>query len=639
MSSQFNFHSFSYRFLLILITCLSWGALQAADNAEIKLVEPDFYVQGISSKLILENTSVNDQVYVNGKIIGFEIEKHDLVIEYVFNSGDILEIRRDNDILIEKKIRAIPLWLSILPPLIAIALALIFREVISSLFVGIYLGALIPAIYMDGWASPFTALFSLMDRYILSALFNTGHLSVIVFSMLIGACVHVISKNGGMKGVVLILSRYAKSRRSGQFVAWLLGILIFFDDYANTLIVGNTMRPITDRLKISRAKLSYIVDSTAAPIAAIAFVTTWIGAELGYIEDGINSIAAINQNVYEVFLYSLQYSFYPILTLIFIGMLIYMKRDFGPMFSAETEAIESKEGQSGHHINVTENEMRDFEPDESVPVRWYNAVLPVLVIIFGTIFGLLHTGWNEATWSNPDAGFLSKLSDTIGNADAYKALLWASILGLTTAITLSLGQKILNLQQAVGSTIKGFNTMLTAMIILVLAWSLSIVTQDLHTADFLTDLISGNMTPYLFPAATFILSALVSFSTGSSWGSMAIIYPLMLPLSWTLCQESGLDHAESLVIFYNTVSTVLAGSVLGDHCSPISDTTILSSLASSCDHIEHVRTQLPYALTVGVIGLLLGTIPSAFGLPPVLCLLVSSAAMYFVIKRFGRSTA
>jgi Na+/H+ antiporter NhaC len=168
---------------------------------------------------------------------------------------------------------------------------------------------------------------------------------------------------------------------------------------------------------------------------------------------------------------------------------------------------------------------------------------------------------------------------------------------------------------------------------------LSIVTEDLHTADFLTELISGNMTPYLFPAAIFILAGLVSFSTGSSWGSMAILYPLMLPLSWTICKDSGLDHAASMIIFYNTVSSVLAGSVLGDHCSPISDTTILSSLASSCDHIEHVRTQLPYALTVGMTGLILGTIPTAFGVPPLLCLLVSTGALFFVIRQFGRSTA
>ena len=638
-----NFHSrtpfFFWRLTLIIIASISWIGVHASDIGEMNLNEPQFYMEGIEAEIILEGSQSNEQVFVNGKRINCESENGDLVIKHTFGSDDLLVIKRNNDVLFEKRIRVIPIWLSILPPLIAIALALIFREVISSLFIGIYLGAFIPAVYMDGWASPFTALFSLMDRYVLNALNNTGHLSVIVFSMLIGACVHVISKNGGMNGVVAVLSNYAKSRRSGQFVTWLLGVLIFFDDYANTLIVGNTMRPITDRLRISRAKLSYIVDSTAAPIAAIAFVTTWIGAELGYIEDGISAIDGINQNVYEVFLYSLQFSFYPLLTLIFIAMLIYMKKDFGPMYGAETAVIESEVNSAEQHINVSENEMRDFEPDEKIPVRWFNAVIPVLVIIFCTIFGLIQTGWDDSIWANPDSGFFGKLSDTIGQADAYKALLWSSILGLVTAILLSLGQKLLNLQQAIGSVINGFKTMLTAMIILVLAWSLSNVTEDLHTADFLTELISGNMTPYLFPAAIFVLAGLVSFSTGSSWGSMAILYPLMLPLSWTICQESGLDYSASMLIFYNTVSSVLAGSVLGDHCSPISDTTILSSLASSCDHIEHVRTQMPYALTVGAVGTLLGTIPSAFGVPPLLCFLAATLALFVLIRQFGRSTA
>lgn len=575
------------------------------------------------------------EVSVDDKIIQVNEESGKQFFNLTLHSGQEISIISDGKEVLNKKVKTIPLWLSILPPLLAIVLALVFKEVITSLFIGLFVGTLIPAIYNDGIAGIFTALLSIVDKYIINALNNRGHLSVIVFSMLIGATVTVISKNGGMKGVVEHLSKYAKSRRSGQFVTWLLGILIFFDDYANTLIVGNTMRPITDKLKISREKLSYIVDSTAAPIAAIAFVTTWIGAELGYIEEGMQNLTGINESVYHIFLNSLQYSFYPILTLLFIVMLIFLKKDFGPMVLAETKAVNSSE--IDQLITVNQNEMKDFEPDDKTKFKWYNAAIPVFVIISVTMVSLVYTGYDSDVWQQTGISFAKKLSDTIGQADSYTALLWSSIIGLLTAVFLSLTQRLLSIHQVVGSIISGFKTMLTAMIILVLAWSLSNITSDLHTADFLTNLISGHMSPFIFPAVTFVLSALVAFATGSSWGTMAILYPLLMPLSWEICGDYNLEYSTSISIFYNTVSCVLAGSVLGDHCSPISDTTILSSLASSCNHIEHVRTQLPYALTVGLIALFLGTLPSAFGVSPILCFIISIATLYFIIVKFGKN--
>ncbi len=416
---------------------------------------------------------------------------------------------------------------------------------------------------------------------------------------------------------------------------WFLGIAIFFDDYANTLIVGNTMRPVTDKLRISREKLAYIVDSTAAPIAAIAFITTWIGAELGYIQDGVNAIPGLDASVYGIFLNSLQFSFYPVFTLIFIAMLVWMKRDFGPMLGAERTAISRKSGDD-LTVNVSDQEMKDFEPDEKTPQRSFNAVIPVLSIIVITVIGLLSTGHDDSVWSDQSIGFFKKLSTTIGLADPYKALLWSSLSGLVIAAILTLTQKLLNVQETVGSILKGFKTMLTAMIILILAWSLSAITEDLHTADFLTGSISGALSPYALPVATFILAGFISFATGSSWGTMAILYPMILPLSWSISSGAGFEQAESLHIFYNVTSCVLAGSVLGDHCSPISDTTILSSLASSCNHIDHVRTQLPYALSVGIIAILIGTIPSSFGFPFYASLLIGIGLMYAVIRYFGK---
>jgi Na+/H+ antiporter NhaC len=449
--------------------------------------------------------------------------------------------------------------------------------------------------------------------------------------MMIGAMVTLISHNGGMRGVVNILARYAKSPRSGQFVTWMLGMAIFFDDYANTLVVGNTMRPVTDRLNISREKLSYIVDSTAAPVAAIAFVTTWIGAELSYIQDGI-SVIGLNESAYDIFLNSLQFSFYPVLALLFILILVQSNRDFGPMLTAERNA--RKKISVTNHPNVVDESLEKTEGKE----RWYNAAIPVIVIVIGTIAGLISTGLQNVG-CDESIGFLKNLSSVIGQADSYKALLWSSLAGVVVAITLTLSQRLLTLKGSMDSLVKGFKTMLTAVLILVLAWSIALITKYMHTADFVSRiLITINMAPYLVPSFTFLLGAFVAFSTGSSWGTMAILYPLVLPSSWLLSQQYGLDYDQSMNIFYNVVSTVLAGSVLGDHCSPISDTTILSSLASSCNHIEHVRTQLPYALTVGVVAVLFGTLPAAYGVPTYILFPLSLLVLYLIVRFFGKKT-
>lgn len=532
-------------------------------------------------------------------------------------------------------INLIPLWLSIIPPLLAIILALVFKEVVTSLLIGIFSGVFIIHIYFNSfWMALISSFTSLIDHYILNSLNDSGHLSIIIFSTLIGGMVSVISKNGGMQGVVNRISKFAKTPKSGQLATWFLGIAIFFDDYANTLIVGNTMRPITDRLKISREKLAYLVDSTAAPIAAIAFVTTWIGAELGYIESGIATIEGLNEGVYSIFLSSLAYSFYPIFALLFMLILILRERDFGPMYHAEKEARMS-DVMTIDPLNLNE-ELDEFTAKEGIPHKAFNAIVPVSVVILGTIIGLISTGWDTTVIDDSSISLSRTMSTIIGNADSYKALLWSSLAGLFMAIILSVSQKIMSIHQSINAAVGGFKTMLTAVIILVLAWSLALVIEDLHTADFLTSIMSDNVSPYFVPTLTFLLAAVVAFSTGSSWGTMAILYPLMLPSSWAICLTAGIPEVETLSIFHNVVACVLAGAVLGDHCSPISDTTILSSLASSCNHISHVRTQMPYALTVGAVAILFGIIPAAFGIPFWITLPCGIIAMYLIIGKVGK---
>lgn len=577
------------------------------------------------------------QVRVNNEIMDVEIFNRKGSIPVTFDKSENLEICWDGHCFTSHA-TPIPLWMSVLPPLIAILFALLFREVFSALFIGLLTGTTIISWYQGHvlFVAVFKGIFLLIDTYIIESLNNTDHLSIIVFSMLIGAMVNVITRNGGMKGVVNILARHAKNSRSGQFITWLMGILIFFDDYANTLVVGNTMRPMTDRLRISREKLAYLVDSTAAPIASIAFVTTWIGAELSYIQDGINTLG-LNQTAYSVFFSSLQYSFYPVLALMFILILVFTGSDFGPMRKAEMRAREGKgEVITTDGGNSFSNELNETE----IRPHWYNAVIPVLIIILGTLAGLLYTGWDAAIWQDPSLAFTKKLSMTIGQSNAYKSLLWSSLGGVLTALLLTLSQRLLSLKDSLDSLINGFRTMLTAIVILIMAWSIALVTQHMHTASFISEvMLRIALSPYLVPAITFVLAALIAFSTGSSWGTMAILYPLILPSSWLIAQDSGLDHGTSLSIFYNVVSCVLAGSVLGDHCSPISDTTILSSLASSCNHIEHVRTQLPYALTVGIVAIAAGTIPSAYGVSSYILFPVSLVILILLVRVFGRKVS
>lgn len=615
-----------YFFLLLFLFASFLGYSQA------ELTLPEVIIEGVEVEIEVAGCSPESILKIGEKSI--PIKNSTEKIPFTFYEEMNVHLLSGNE-QIEGKVNPIPLWLSILPPLLAILLALLFKEVVTSLLVGVFVGACIIHTHSNGFLIGILhAFMATIDHYLIDAVNDEGHLSIILFSMLIGAMVSVISKNGGMQGVVNRISAYATNARSGQFATWFLGIAIFFDDYANTLIVGNTMRPITDRLKISREKLAYLVDSTAAPIAAIAFVTTWIGAELGYIESGIAAIPAIEEGVYTIFISSLAYSFYPILALIFMFILIYKESDFGPMLSAERRARATNEVKE---VDEKAKKMaEEFEAAENIPHKSFNAIVPILVVVFGTVLGLFYTGWDSELWENREIGLGRKISAIIGNADSYLALLWSSLAALLVAVLMSISQKLLKLEEAVEASIHGFKTMLSAIIILCLAWALALVIEDLHTADFLTSLLSTNASPYFIPTLTFLLAAIVAFSTGSSWGTMAILYPLMLPAAWQICQGSGLEYSTSLEIFHNVVACVLAGAVLGDHCSPISDTTILSSLASSCNHIDHVRTQMPYALTVGSVAIVFGTIPSAFGMPFWITLPISVLILFLIVKFVGR---
>ncbi len=573
------------------------------------------------------------------RVDGRSVETHDLpagahslkVDAEIERGRHTIEVTAPGAGAAEVAVSVLPGWVSVLPPLIAICLALVFKDVLISLFLGIMSGAFL----LFGWA-PWTALARTIDTLVAPTLTDFDRARILIFTTLLGGMVGLITKSGGTQGIVNRVARFATSARRGQLATWVMGVLVFFDDYANTLIVGPTMRPITDRLRVSREKLAYIVDSTAAPIASVIPISTWIGFEVGLIEASFSQLD-LGYNAYTTFIASIAYRFYPIFALVLGFTIAYSCRDFGPMFKAEKRASDTGKVIAEGDVPLADYDNEIANPPEDAPRRARNALLPILTVIAVTIAGLFvsgKTGVDRADYSSS----LAWLRDVFSNADSYNALLWASLSGVIVALLLAVTQRILSVRTATGAMVHGFKSMLMALVVLVLAWSIGEVCGQLHTADYVVGLTRGVLSPQLLPALVFFLSAATAFATGTSWGTMGILMPLVIPISHGLALDAGLaiDGRAFYVLLLGTISSVLAGSVWGDHCSPISDTTILSSMASGCDHIAHVKTQMPYALAAGFLGVLIGDLPTAYGLSPWASILVGSAIIVAVVRWRGR---
>jgi Na+/H+ antiporter NhaC len=531
----------------------------------------------------------------------------------------------------EKEILRISGWTSLLPPLTAILLALIFRQVVLALLSGIWIGALILNNY-----NPLTASVRLLDRYIVGSINNHDHVMIIVFSLLLGGMVGIISRSGGAEGIVSALAKYADNRKKGQFYTALMGILIFFDDYANTLIVGNTMRPLTDKLKISREKLSYIVDSTAAPVVSLMFISTWIGYEVSLIQDSFDAMGYTG-NGYIAWIQSVPYRFYTILAVVFVFLISLMSRDFGPMLTAERRVVrEGKLFRDGARpLMDTDYQSSEHEDDK---LRWYNALIPIITVIAVVFGGLFYTGYQasvEGGMLDDSLSLLRRLSVIVGNADSFSSLLWGSASGVLVAGILALGQKLLTLNGVIEAWLGGMRSMLIAVVILTLAWGIGNICMEMDTAGFVISLTRGILSIHFLPMIVFITAAAVAFSTGTSWGTMAILFPIVLPLAGKLSAEPGMSEANHII--FATIAAVLSGSVFGDHCSPISDTTIMSSMASGADHVDHVRTQLPYSLFVAFVAIAIGYLPAGWDFSPWFGVILGTFAMAGTLYLFGKN--
>jgi len=517
-----------------------------------------------------------------------------------------------------------PSWVSLLPPITAITLAMITKQAHLSLYIGILIGAC----FVTGGI--WSGIAASLDSYLVKSLAGSeSHTAILLFTMAFGGLIGVLSANGSLKGVIHAVSKYATNNFRGQLITALMGLVIFFDDYSNSLLVGNMMRPFTDKVKVSREKLSYLVDSTAAPVASLAAVSTWSIFQMSLL-DAPYAQYGITQSTYMTFLQSIPYSFYCIIAIVFLFMTVIMKKEYGPMLEAETRSQQTGEVLSAHAQPMMDKELiRTL--DSSVTSHWSNAAIPITLVLSITISGLFVTGIQGlepgAEWS-----FINIISASNPNT----ALIWGSFLSGFSAIFLSLVRGLLDLRRAMDAWIDGARSMVMACIILILAWTIGDVCSDIKTAEYIVESTKNFLSPALLPAITFLTAAMISFSTGSSWATMSILVPVTVPMAIQLMGGEPNAVVQS-PIFISTFAAVLSGSVFGDHSSPIADTTVLSSTATAADHIDHVKTQLPYALVCGIIALVAGYLMTGMEVNVSVSILVGCVLAFVFLKVFGKS--
>jgi len=522
--------------------------------------------------------------------------------------------------------RAIPGIWSLAPPVLAILLAVLFRQVVLALVAGVWSGSTLLLNF-----NPLAGFFEVGSRYVIGAVTDSDRAHIIIFSMMFGGLAGLLSRSGGARGFAQLITSFARTARRGQVSTMVTALVVFFDDYANVIIRGNLMRPITDGLRVSREKLAFLTDTGAASVASTVIVSTWVGYEVGLIDQGLELIDYPEAG-YSVFLRTIPYRFYPIFSFALALAVGFLGRDFGPMRAAEERARRLNQPLRPGSEPATESLDEDPGVERVSSGLWMGGVFPVLAVLVTAGIAIWLTGTNALAAEGVAA---YGLREVVTNSDSYVSLLWASVAGCVTGIVLAVARRILTLGAAIGAWIAGLKSMVLAIVILVLAWCIGDVTAELHAAQYLVQVLQNVLNPSLLPTLTFVVAGVMAFATGTSWATMAVLMPLVIPLSHALAQNAGLAVAVSDPILMGVVGAVLAGAVFGDHCSPISDTTVLSSMASACDHLDHVKTQLPYALSAAGIAIVLGILPTSFGVSPGIALIVGIAAAVLVVRLVG----
>lgn len=528
--------------------------------------------------------------------------------------------------------------LTLIPPVVAIVLAFLTKNVIISLFIGTLSGTFLVQLVDNSFLSAIVQSFLDFVSRALNSLADPWNAGIILQVLVIGGVIHLVAKMGGAKAVAEALARKAKTAKSTQVVTLLLGLAVFFDDYANSLIVGPIMKPVADKMKISRERLAFIIDATAAPIAGLAIVSTWIGLEVGLINDAF--INGIGQEVdaFGVFLQTIPYRFYNILILVFVFITSILLKEFGPMYKAEVEArrrgLSFEEEEVASDSNMDHD---DLEPKEGIKLSIWNAIIPIGVLVITALLCFYFSGYSaimggedvalQGIMTNSPLSFKA-IQEAFSASDASVALFQSALVASIVSIIMGVAKKIFTVSEAIDTWIDGMKPLLITGVILLLAWSLSSVIKDLGTAKYLVSLLSGSLPNFLLPSLIFILGAIISFATGTAYGTMGILMPLAIPLAYSM-------NPDMCYVIVST-SAVLTGAIFGDHCSPISDTTILSSMGAGCNHIAHVNTQMWYALFIAAITILFGYIPAGFGLQWYIVLPISIIAVFLGVQILGK---
>ncbi|BCS87863.1 Na+/H+ antiporter NhaC family protein [Pseudodesulfovibrio sediminis] len=523
--------------------------------------------------------------------------------------------------------------LTLIPPMIAIILAFASKNVVLSLFLGVFSGCFMLDLKGIDIYHAFIAGFLRMSTEILASLADTWNAGIVLQVLAIGGLIALVSKMGGAQAIAEALSKWAKTPRSSQFATWLMGLFIFFDDYANSLTVGPIMRPVTDKLHVSREKLAFIIDATAAPIAGIALISTWVAYEVGLIRDSYQVIG-IQANAYGVFVETIPFRFYNIFILVFILFTIWFMREFGPMHKAEVRARTTGKVIGDDAVPMAAEESTSLKPAAHVVPSVWSAILPIGTLIVAAFLGFYFNGYSaiddETVLAAINASPLSftSMRTCFGASDASVVLFQAALIASLVAIFMAVIKKVMPIKDAIETFVTGVKSMNITAVILLLAWSLSGIMKELGTATYLVSILSDALPAFLLPTIIFILGSIISFATGTSYGTMGILMPLAIPLSFAMNPDPN------FVIL--NVGSVLTGAIFGDHCSPISDTTILSSMGSSCDHIEHVRTQLFYAVPVALVSIFAGYIPAGLGMPVYVTLPIGTLACAALVRFIGK---
>ncbi len=503
-------------------------------------------------------------------------------------------------------------WYSILPPLLAIGLALTTRRLLLSLAAAVVGGGMLTAATVADHPAGILADVTGV-RFLWASIDPRDPTNLLILAYVVGimAAISVMLAAGGLEGVASWLARGVRSARSARVVTAVAGLVFFIDDYASTVLVGSTFRPMTDRFRVSREKLAFLVDSTAAPIAGLAVISTWIGYEVGLLDEIARQLD-FGTDGYSVFFQAIGYRFYCLTMIGFVLFLAATGCDFGPMRSAETRAREFGQLVADGDIPMA-SEAMNVATDPAARPQAKLAVVPILALLASFLGGMWLAGGGIGRLADDPLAVLRPAAwrAVLSDVDSTILLLaLASAVGLASSALLALLLSGLSGRAVLRAIARGAQASLLPVTVLVLAWSLKGVCDALDTGSYLASLLGGRISADWFPALVFLTAGASSFATGTSWGTMAILLPTALPVA--LAIDGGLYGRVTIL----SVAAVLDGAIFGDHCSPISDTTIMSSAAANCNHVAHVRTQMPYSLLVAAAALLIGYLPAAMGAPP-----------------------